>query len=66
MILLLSKHPIIGFLSSFGVSILLFIEHVLLPLQIIAACAGIAVGIITFYSKWLELKDRKKNESDTK
>lgn len=65
MTMLLSKYPIIGYASSLGASVLLFMQHILLPLQIIGATVGIAVGVITLYLKWLELKDRKKNESDT-
>ncbi len=67
LIIVLIKYPIIGAFSSLGGAILLFIQNILIPLQIIGGIVGIGVGAITFYAKWLEIKDKKKNEdSDPK
>lgn len=62
LIIILTKYPIIGAFSSFGGTFLLFVQNMLLPLQIVGAIVGIGVGVITFYAKWIEIKDRKKNE----
>ncbi|MDO9187119.1 MAG: hypothetical protein Q7W13_13985 [Bacteroidia bacterium] len=57
---LLSKEPLIGYVSSLGTSFILFIQGVFPVLQLIGVIVGIGVGVITFYGKYLEIKNKKK------
>lgn len=64
LVYLLSKEPLIGYVSSLGTSLILFIQGVMPVLQLIGVIVGIGVGVITMYGKYLEIKN-KKNDSGT-
>lgn len=56
----LSKEPIIGYTTSLGSSVFLFISGIMPALQLLGCIVGIGVGVLTFYAKWLEIKNRKE------
>lgn len=56
---LLAKEPLIGYVSSLGTSMALFIAGVMPFLQLVGVIVGIGVGAITIYGKYLDLKNKK-------
>lgn len=60
----LSKEPIIGYASSFGSSLVLFISGIMPALQLLGCVVGIGVGVLTFYAKWLEIKNNKNSKNE--
>lgn len=56
----LSKEPLLGYTASFGSSFFLFISGIMPALQLLGCVVGIGVGVLTFYAKWLEIKNKKQ------
>lgn len=60
----LSKEPVIGYVSSFGSSFVLFISGIMPALQLLGCVVGIGVGVLTFYAKLLEIKNNKSKKEE--
>lgn len=58
----LSKEPIVGYTASLGSSFCLFISGIMPSLQLLGCVVGIGVGVLTFYAKWLEIKNNKNQK----
>ncbi len=60
--LLLQKKPIIGAVSSATGGAAIFIDWISPIVSFLAALAGLTVGVLTAYLKWMEVKDRKNKK----